>query len=173
MENWKPALGFEGYYEVSDLGRVKRVARGPRTRPGLINRPGDRRGYAGYTLCVGNVRKTLSGHRLVWESHVGPIPDRMVVNHKNGIKTDNRLANLEITTHSQNVAHTYRVLNRSKPINPNYGERNGRAKLTAEEVASIREEYAKGGISQQAIADRYGVNQTTISIVVRGVGWAV
>jgi hypothetical protein len=51
------------------------------------------------------------------------------------------------------------------------GERNGRAKLNREEVEEIREIYKNGGISQEDIAAAYGVNQTSVSFIVRGVHW--
>ena len=51
------------------------------------------------------------------------------------------------------------------------GERNGRAKLTTTKVASIRERYSAGGVSQQALGNEYGVSQVTISKVVRGIFW--
>lgn len=61
-------------------------------------------------------------HRMIWESVHGPIPQGMQINHINGIKTDNRIVNLELVTPSENTKHAYRLgLRRAD------GEFNGRA----------------------------------------------
>lgn len=61
-------------------------------------------------------------HRIIWEHTRGPIPDGMQINHKNGVKTDNRIQNLELVTPSQNTLHAYKMgLRRAD------GDFNGRA----------------------------------------------
>lgn len=136
-----------------------------------INRPGRRRGYDNYTLSVENVQKTFAAHRLVWEAFNGPIPPGAQVNHKNGEKRDNRLANLEVCSPSENTLHAVHVLGRPWTAPPHkIGSKNGRAKLREEQIPEIRRLRAAGW-SQQKIADRFGVNQTIISGVLRGVYW--
>lgn len=64
----------------------------------------------------------MQAHRLIWEAVHGPIPDGMQINHINGVKTDNRIDNLELVTPSENSMHAYRLgLSRAD------GEHNGRA----------------------------------------------
>ena len=65
----------------------------------------DGRGYIQISAC-GHVGLA---HRMIWESVHGPIPDGLQINHKNGVKTDNRISNLELVTGSENVKHAYRI----------------------------------------------------------------
>lgn len=171
MEEWLPAYGFEGYYEISSIGRLRRVKAAARTRPGLINRPGiDKDGYHRYTMSCDMVRSTRTAHRMVYEAFVGPIAEGMQINHKNGKKQDNRLENLEVVTPSENTRHGFRVLGRKPPIHPCPGTRNGRAKLTEDQVREVFQLRALGW-SQQKIADRFGVHQTGVSGILRGASW--
>lgn len=107
------------------------------------------RGYV--MVCIG--RKWVPAHRMIWEAVHGPIPAGLQINHKNGIKHDNRLANLELATPAENTAHAYRIGLRSAA-----GECNGRAKLTAEQVREIRESSERAS----AWARRLGVTPRTV-----------
>ena len=66
---------------------------------------------SGYFPIDGRTRRygLLSAHRLVWQAANGPIPDHLVINHKNGVKTDNRIANLELVTQQDNILQAYRT----------------------------------------------------------------
>ncbi len=100
MENFK-AIGDSRQYEVSDLGRVRNLETGY-----IFTLQFDTNGYAAVSL-RGDVNKRHSVHRLVAEAFL-PNPDRKrTVNHINGVKTDNRLENLEWATHSENNQHSY------------------------------------------------------------------
>jgi len=102
-------------------------------------------------------------HRLVWHHFFGLIPGGMCINHKNGIKDDNRPGNLEIVTYSENMSHAHknRLLDQR-------GERNPSAKLSDKEVEEIRKLYSTGEFLQVDLAQRYGVAFQTISKIVRG-----
>lgn len=170
---WTPIAGYEHAYEVSDCGQVKRIAPGPHTRPGKILKPRySRDGYIRYTLTWEAKAKIFFAHRLVWLSFVGDIPVGLQINHKNGIRDDNRLANLELMTPSENTRHAFTHIGKKPNKNPNHGQKNGRAKLTDTQAADIYRRYHAGGASQQKLADEFGVHQTSISRIVRGVGWA-
>ncbi len=172
MEQWKHIEGFEGYYEVSSFGRVRRTARGPGTRPGLVLKPlYDKDGYARQIISRDNKAKTVRVHQVVIRAFVGDIPAGMVVNHKNGVKDDNRVENLEVVTIAENTAHGFRVLGRRPVKNPRPGEKNGRAKITENDVHEVFRLRALG-LSQQKIADIIGIYQTGISSILLGKTWA-
>lgn len=102
-------------------------------------------------------------HRLIAITFIGPIPEDKEVNHINGVKTDNRVENLEIITHRENLIHAL-VTNLRHPA---HGESHHWAKLKDDEVKNIREEYSTGLFSQYALARKYGVNQSQIGRIVR------
>lgn len=115
-ETWKPVKGFEGLYEVSDLGRVKSLIadRNGRKTSGFSSRilkPGsDGCGYLRVRLTGhdGNLHQWLV-HRLVLIAFVGEEKGKPQANHINGIKSDNRLENLEWVTRSENMIHAYGI----------------------------------------------------------------
>ena len=130
MEKWKPVVGYEGYYEVSDMGRVRSVdhlaksgIKHSETRlvKGRILKPhAKRRGYLTVDLSKNNVVKTILVHKLVATAFLEKRPQDTQVNHKNCITSDNRVSNLEWCTGEENRAHAkinsrYRNLHK-KPV---------------------------------------------------------
>ena len=173
-EIWKPVLGYEDHYQISDLGRLRRISRSQATRPGRIKKPYPTiSGYLRYNLSVGNKVRHISVHRLVLEAFHGPIPEYLQTNHKNGNKKDNRLINLEVCTPSYNRVHALEVLKVKVSGNPYIkGTDNPKAKIGESEVRKIRRLYDSGELSQQAIADQFGLTQTTVSRIVLRQLWA-
>lgn len=108
-------------------------------------------------------QKPMFAHRLIWEAANGPIPVGMEINHKNGIKHDNRIANLEAVTRGQNMSHAYRT--GLKPIQN--GERHWARKLTEKDVLAIR-----ASLSRSAdLAEAYGVSIYAIQDARSGRRW--
>lgn len=112
-EEWRPVVGFEGYYEVSDQGRVRSITRRVpsgrgRTRiaAGRILSPTTGDPYRKVTFKVGGQQTGRNVHRLVALAFLGPCPDGMEVCHINGDHKDNRLSNLRYDTHSANQRDT-------------------------------------------------------------------
>lgn len=174
QERWLPVVGYEGLYEVSDMGRVKSVARVIQRKGGRVNpipekilKPVMCRRYPGVSLYrAGSPLKTPTIHTLVMTAFVGPCPEGIQVAHNNGDRTDNRLENLRYATPLENSGDKFEhgtVLR---------GEQIARAKLTEECVREIRRLYQTGAFSQQDIADKFGVVQSAVSAVLIGKTWA-
>lgn len=115
-EVWRPVVGYEGAYEVSNLGRVRSLDRlvpagGGRERrhQGRVLSAyfGDH--YAKVRLKVGDGGRTLNVHQLVAEAFLGPRPDGLEVCHNNGERHDNRAENLRYDTHVENQRDTIRL----------------------------------------------------------------
>ncbi|SEE26631.1 NUMOD4 motif-containing protein [Gordonia malaquae] len=110
-ESWRPIPGWENFYEVSDLGRVRSVNRTIETRPGVFaNRRGrvltpslSPDGYAHVWLCRGNRRTFQRVSRAVATAWHGPCPKGMECRHLDGDKTNNTPANLAWGSRSENT----------------------------------------------------------------------
>lgn len=103
-------------------------------------------------------------HRLIWEAANGAIPTGLQINHKNGVKTDNRLVNLEAITPSANIRHARDM----GLLRPARGESRKYAKLSDEAVIEIR----ASAELQRVLAERHGVHQSIISLVKSRKRWA-
>jgi hypothetical protein len=169
---WRPVPGFEGLYEVSDAGQVRRLVFSnqhgtfPRARPRNIVGGLNRDGYRVVNLVRrdGTKQQAVRVHRLVLLAFVGPAPEGHVAAHGNGVRDDNRLANLRWATPAENSADMVR-----HGTSPRW-ERSGHARLTADDVATIRDRLARGE-TQAAIADEYGVSPAAVSHIATGRNW--
>jgi hypothetical protein len=105
-------------------------------------------------------------HQVVWESVHGPVPSGLEINHRNGVKTDNTLANLELVTRQQNILHAYAI-----GLKNNQGENHPQHKLTAEDVKEIRRS-ARIGDAQKWIGMRFGISRRQVCDIVNRRSWA-
>mgnify|MGYP003404826262 FL=1 len=123
-EIWESVIGFEGIYEVSNLGRVKSVNRILYKSDDKIQKRKEKfmkaklkgNGYFQFCLSKNGIKKYISTHRLISLAFIPNPKNKTQVNHKNGIKTDNRIENLEWVTHSENALHSSIILG-NKPSN--------------------------------------------------------
>lgn len=114
-EIWKDVIGYKGLYQVSNLGRVKSLDRWVKSKHNSIkmlkSKPmiisTDIHGYQYITLSKNGIRIKHKIHRLVAKSFIRNLKNKPEVNHKNGIKNDNRAENLEWATSSENQKHAY------------------------------------------------------------------
>lgn len=104
---WKDIKDYEGLYQVSDDGRVRRIYKNGNTKE-LKNREGI---YYTVSLCKKGIKKSFNVHRLVAETFLGIPDDKCEVNHKDGNKLNNNLSNLEWVTQHENLLHAIQVLN--------------------------------------------------------------
>lgn len=173
-EIWQDICGYEGYYQVSNLGRVKSLSRPIKARGNkdrnfvgrVLKEYKTPEGYLSVNLCVKNKGKTFLIHHLVAKTFIGDRPERLDINHKNGNKTDNRLGNLEYCTRSENILHAIKKGLIAK------GEKHSNAKLTALQVSEIRELYTKKEFIQRELAKMYGVSQSVISDIINQKMWS-
>jgi len=159
MEIWKPIQKFENFYEISNIGNVRRIARGKLFNAEQIKRAKqmfaegaklrevavflntsnatasaikngktwsgdetyrpvkvvpDTKFYAQVCLCVNGIYHRYRVHRLMWETFIGPILGRLEVNHKNLDRMDNRLENLELLTHRENIQHAQDIYKKER-----------------------------------------------------------
>jgi hypothetical protein len=143
-ETWKAVVGYEGLYDVSDLGRVKSLLPSKQfpTAGHILKQRRAGQGYTCVMLYKDGVGKNQYTHHLVMRSFVGPCPDGFNINHNDGNKKNNVRTNLEYVTFSENSEHAYRIGLRA-PIDPT-GERNGNASLTEAQAITIATRLHQG-----------------------------
>jgi hypothetical protein len=170
-EVWRPVVGWKNIYDVSNLGRIRRVLAAHGTHAGRVLKPWPATGGYLYVILQHRGRKAeIAVHRIVAASFLGRCPLRFDVNHKDGNRANPQLDNLEYLSRGDNHRHAYRILKRT--VVSRTGETNGNSKLTQEQVAEIRRRYVRGKISQQSLAAEFQVNQTMIGFIIRRVNWA-
>ena len=165
-EKWRPVVGFEGWYSVSNRGRVRRERTSNRAIAGFVIKPHYQRGYVKVRLSRNGVRVSRNVHHLVMGAFCSPRRRGLQTNHKNGIKADNRPRNLKWVTPLQNTRHAI-----SMGLSDVRGECNGQAKLTIAKVKAMRTRYAAGGISTIKLAREFGVSNATAHRVVSFGTW--
>lgn len=118
LEEWRTVVDYEGIYEVSNHGQVRRVGkaarhgkgRGGGARVGHVRKPQEiRGGYLSVQLWRDGRQAGHLIHRLVATAFLGPIPADQEVNHRDGNKRNNAVGNLEYLTHADNSKHAYRT----------------------------------------------------------------
>lgn len=180
MEIWKDIKGFEGYYEVSNKGNVKRKEGTSHLKIKKLKMILDKDGYHRVNLKVKQKAFTKIVHRLVCEVFIPNPENKSQVNHINGIKGDNRLENLEWCTLSENRQHAY-----DTGLQNGYSRRgckNNFNKLSKEDVLNIRNEYsgdARGFsskniskmVTQNDLAKKYNVTRSCISHILNNKSW--
>lgn len=182
IEIWKPYQDTE--YEVSNLGRVRRFSRIKAFTP-------DKDGYFKVGLSIRGKWHCVFVHKMVTEAFFGWRPDGCVVNHKDGIKQNNNITNLEYTTPEGNLKHAMRLgllptghrngvythpekLRRGKhhhwSINPRRGENAPASKLNESDIKEIRSLHTLG-VPKNTLSSLYGVKRRNVSEIVNFNTW--
>lgn len=168
MEIWKDIIGFEGIYSISNMGRVRREKIGISTYPGkIISLIIGARGYVQISLMKNSQKYNFKVHKLVAEAFIGPKPTRFEINHKDGIKSNNAVFNLEYVTRQGNMQHA--VKNGLAAIS--HGMYNNMSKLNDIKIIQIRRKYIDGNYTQKELGKEYGVTQGAIGHIVHNRRW--
>lgn len=161
-EEWRDVVGYEGLYQVSNMGRVKSFHLKPE---GVILKGGRNPLYLMIALRREGKPKVHYIHRLVAAAFIGDIPKGYTVNHKDGCKFNNHVQNLEIITHAQNMRH---AVDRGLIAS---GERNKFSKLSDDDVRQIRMRFSNGGVTKIQLAREYGISDAVTRRIIKRTVW--
>jgi len=162
MEIFKDIKGYEGIYQISNLGIVKSLTHYPKGRTGkqtgrVLKQITDKKGYVRVSLSKNGTRFNTSVHRLVALTFIPNTKNKPQVNHINGIKNDNRIKNLEWCTGSENVIHSIG----NNLSNFNYGEKHHMSKLNNKQAIELRNQFEKGE-SVKDLSKKYNLSVVAI-----------
>lgn len=162
-EYWKPVIGYETLFLVSDQGNVFSMRTNKKLKP-----TNSSTGYLHINTRIGGrggKAISLRVHRLVAEAFLGAHPDKPFVNHLNGLKDDNRLANLEWCTARENSLHAYRT-GLATPVSRDSRQQTQLKTSDCYAIATRYKPYCKKD-GARAIGREYGLPHATIMRAVR------
>lgn len=164
QEIWKDVAGYEGLYQVSNLGNVKSLSYRNTNKPKLLKKIKLSIGYETVSLAKDKVSKVFYIHRLVANAFIKNNNDLPTVNHIDGIKTNNIISNLEWMSFSDNNKHAHSTgLNIVKK-----GEEHHKSKLKKVDVMFI----FNSKLSLRVLAKKYNVSKTSIQDIKNGKNWS-
>lgn len=176
VEIWKAVNVpfYESHYEVSNYGKVRSLDRYDSTKQFISKRVKGvvlvqglkKNGYLTVMLCKNAIKKRFHVHRLVAQTFIENPENKPQVNHKNGIKNDNTVDNLEWNTSDENRKHA--VANNLMKK----GENHSKCKLTEKNILAIRRLYRiNPNFHKTKIAKKLGVRDTTIHKIINNQRW--
>lgn len=173
-EIWKDIIGYEGLYQISNLGRVKSLEKTVKVGKQynrfpekiLSNKCLDKNGYNIFSANKDGLQKTLKVHREVAKCFIPNPENKPQVNHINGIKNDNRVENLEWCTNRENINHAYF----NKLCVAAKGSKCGASKYKEDDILKIRK-MAENGILHKDIAIMYKMSKKNVHNIINRKSW--
>lgn len=172
-EEWRPVVGYENLYEVSNFGRVRskeaevRQRYGTRTRRSRMKKIiTNENGYCTVNLFKDNKIKIHKCHRLLMTAFVPNPEKKRVINHKDGDKQNNHISNLEWSTHKENSIHAVQ----NGLAASLKGEDCHNTFLTNRDIYEIRLLHYNG-IRYSTLAKVFGMHEKNISQIVNRKNW--
>ena len=174
MEIWKDIEGYEGYYQVSNMGSVQSLNRTCTNKnnkimtfKGKILKPqNDRCGYLCVLLSLNGIKRNFKIHRLVAQAFIDNSNNKPCVNHKDGNKTNNMVYNLEWCTQQENIAHAIQ-----NTLMNNYGEYSRNATVNNNTVLQIINDLQNTQQTQNEIAKTHNTTIDVIFSINKGNTW--
>ena len=157
---WKPVIGYEGLYEVSNSGEIKSIFYGK--NPKILKKSKTTTGYYKIELSKNKKRKSFKVHRLVAIAFIPNIENKPNINHIDGNPLNNNIDNLEWCTQKENVIHAVEIGLKSKT----YISKNELRRLYLVEKKPVRKLEEIYSVSNTVICDRlkeYGIETRSIS----------
>lgn len=165
-EIWRDIEGYEGKYEVSNLGRIKSLKRKGRREEQILESYLDLKGYPMIQVCKNGKKHPTKIHRLVAEAFIVNFNNKPQVNHIDGNKSNNIVINLEWCSCSENIIHAFKMgLYKSRK-----GEQSGHHKLSEKEAKEIKNLKGKG-LSQKVIGKMFNISNSTVGRIHNNKCW--
>lgn len=172
-EVWKDILEYEGYYQVSNTGKIKRLA-GKRCLNSRILKPGKNKGNYSFVILCKNCKKTsMYIHRLVALSFIPNIENKKEINHIDCNKSNNIVSNLEWCTHKENSKHSFdnglnTVVRRKDVIENRTKVLRKLSDLTVKEIKKLSET----GLNYSEISKKLSVRHSTVWFIINKKNYA-
>lgn len=178
-EIWKPVVGYEGLYEISNKGRLKGLSREYQVKcrwGSLVSKKMPEKLYKPYmteqgywaTFLFNQGRKHVSIHRLVATAFCENPDNKPHVNHKDSNRLNNTTENLEFCTHQENMIHGYKYGNKTIPLT--IGSNNGRALVSELVVIEIRKLYKEGSRPLE-LQKKYNMTRGALEGIIYNKNW--
>ena len=163
LEIWKDIQGYEGYYQISNLSKIKSLRNNR-----LLNIFKGSLGYMQITLSKEGKYKVHLVHRLLAIAFIPNFENKPQINHIDGVRFNNSLSNLEWCSCSENALHAHRIGLHKRPNGMNAPNR----KLDIKDVELIRENYKNKKFNQRELSEIFNVCNGHISDIINYKRWA-
>jgi len=160
QEEWRSVVGYEGLYEVSNMGRVRSLKE-CRGKSNIILKHNINNGYSHIDLYKNSSRQHSKIHRLVAQAFIPNPENKYDVNHIDSNRSNNIISNLEWVTRKENMEHCIKMGRNT------CGEKQGRSKLKIKQVLQIR----KSKLLRKEIAYKYDICISTVYAIKNRSSW--